>query len=197
MQSSPGSPCGISLSGSSSEMIRTSVSGIGRPIEPGRPRPSIGFTWVTGEHSVRPYPSTSTAPSLTSANRRATACGNGAAPDTHALTDLRSNFCTSGNSLIATYNRGTPGKNVGFSSCEISRIRWMSRGFGTGTSFAAIRPVRTIASSPYEWKYGIAARTASRPSSIVVSHAQACRAFAHRFAWDNIAPLAIPVVPPV
>ena len=54
MQSSPGSPGGITLSGSSIDMIRTSVSGTGRPIDPGLRTPLNGFACVTGEHSVRP-----------------------------------------------------------------------------------------------------------------------------------------------
>ena len=101
MQSSPGSPVGISSSGSSSDMIRTSVSGIGSPIEPALRTPLNGFAWVTGEHSVSPNPSTSCPPSVTRSNSFATAAGRGAAPETHALIDFRSNFGVSGCSLIA------------------------------------------------------------------------------------------------
>ena len=60
--------------------------------DPGRPRPSSGFTCVTGEHSVRPR-FTSTA-HLVSPRRtvRDRLPGTARAPHTHALTDFRSNF---------------------------------------------------------------------------------------------------------
>ena len=85
---------------------------------------------------------------MTRSNSLATATGKGAAPDTHAMIDFRSNFATSGCSLTATYRRGTPGNSVGFSCCVNSRIMWMSRGLGIGISFAAISTERFIASSP-------------------------------------------------
>ena len=129
-------------------MIRASVSGIGSPMWPGLRTPLKGFACVTGEHSVSPYPSTTWPPSVTRSNSFATATGSGAAPETQALIDFRSNSGVFGFSLIAIYRRGTPGNNDGSSFWISSNSRWMSRGFGTGISFAALSIVRFIASSP-------------------------------------------------
>jgi hypothetical protein len=121
---------------------------------------------VTGEASVSPYPSKSTAPPVISANRSATAVGKGAAPEMHAFTDRRSNFATSGDSLIALKKRGTPGTNVGFSLSISSITRWRSRGFGIGTSVPARRIATFITNIPKEWKNGSAPSRHSFASSI-------------------------------
>jgi hypothetical protein len=56
--------------------------------------------WVTGEVSVRPYPSTSRPPVIFS-NFSATATGSGAAPEKHARIEERSYFLDSSDSLMA------------------------------------------------------------------------------------------------
>ena len=54
MTSSPGSPTGIAMVGSSWSTMRASVPGIGMPIMPVRRGPVSGLAWVTGEASVMP-----------------------------------------------------------------------------------------------------------------------------------------------
>ena len=72
----------------------------------------MGLTWVTGEASLRPYPSTSLPP-VSSSNRCCTCGGSGADPLMQAWTLLKSTFALSARRLIATYIVGTPWKIVG------------------------------------------------------------------------------------
>ena len=130
------------------------------------------------------------------ANRSATAVGSGAAPEMQAFTERRSNFAASGDSFNALNRRGTPGTNVGFSFEISSNTRCRSRGFGIGTILAAIRIATFIVSIPNEWKYGSGPRSASSPSSNE-RYAAACIALATMLRCESIAPLEIPVVPPV
>src|SRR3972149_5532831 len=74
----PGSPGGPSREGLSTSTIRGSVSGNGRPI-PSLTVPTRGFAWVTGDASVRPYPSTSFPP-VTFSHSRRTSFGRAPAP---------------------------------------------------------------------------------------------------------------------
>ncbi|GBC86863.1 hypothetical protein HRbin12_00862 [bacterium HR12] len=163
---------------------------------PERRAPRSGFACVTGEASVRPYPSTRVAPPVISANRSATAEGSAAPPETQALMERRSYLRVRGDSFRAMNSRGTPGTNVGFSWAMASSTRWRSRGLVTRIALPAVAIATFIASIPKEWKKGRAQRIASAPSSSSRYRAP-WSAFATTLRWESIAPLETPVVPPV
>ena len=106
------SPIGISFVPVSISRILQIVSDIGRPIDPNfLNRLLVGLIWVTGEVSVRPYPSKRIVP-VTASNALATSGGSGAAHELHMLTDDRSYFPTSGWVAIPAYRAGTQLKTV-------------------------------------------------------------------------------------
>src|SRR5207245_158987 len=105
-----------------------SVSGNGMPMH-SLTTPFRGLQWVTGDASVRPYPSTSRPP-VAASNCFRTSFGRGAAPEMHARIDRRSYFASFGCRRIAMYIVGTPGKRLGFVLLISLRIAPISRGFG-------------------------------------------------------------------
>src|SRR5699024_5544215 len=91
---SPTSPSGTSFVVPSSTIF-ASVSGQGTPILPLTRLSQIKFACVTGELSVKPYPSTKRPP-VTFSNCCCTSSGKAAEPLIQALTDDKSYFSISG-----------------------------------------------------------------------------------------------------
>src|SRR5260370_37191256 len=112
MQSSPGSPTGISLSPVSTSTILHSVSGKGIPQLSGLRKPSTVWVWVVGDVSLSPYPCLSTRP-VRASNLSITSSGSGAEPLLKYLTDEKSICAARGWLSSETYSVGTPGKTVG------------------------------------------------------------------------------------
>ena len=92
--------------------MAASVAGRGMPIEASLGRASLsGLIWVTGLHSVSPYPSTRLPPVI-SMNFFLTATAREAPPEMHALTLRRSNLLPSSLLMTAMYIVGTAQKHV-------------------------------------------------------------------------------------
>src|SRR5258706_3524887 len=113
MEISPCVPSGTWRPGSSRSRRDMIVPGRGNPMDPSLIGPSGGLTWVTGDVSESPYPSTSLHPE-TRSNSFFTSRGNGAPPELQNFRDDRSYFLISGAFASALKSVGTPAMIVGF-----------------------------------------------------------------------------------
>ena len=137
----------------------TSVPGSGNPTVPiRRCRVLVGLAAAIGEVSLRPYPSKTTAPVLSS-KRRQTSGGMGAPPEKQPMSEVRSYFCTWGWLVKAMKIVGTAGIRVGRSRSTSFRTSVNggvpARGSGTHSSRLALALEASRAQvMPKTWYHG-------------------------------------------
>ena len=193
MQSSPRSPAGTSVSGSSSDTTRQSVSGIGEPIVPASAR-RTGFTWVTGDVSVSPYPSTRCAPPVTSRTSRP--------PPSAAVLPRRR--CSLDRLQVVLRRLGcfvqrheqtrNARKNDAASPVELLRAMCTSN---RGSRRASrLRDPEVLATRTKEWKNGRMAHHAVPPPLEERDARRPCRTFEERVVVREHRALREAVVPP-
>src|SRR3990172_12098571 len=134
-------------------MMRQSLSGNGRPIDPVQFSPSKGLQWVAVGASDRPYPS-KTVPPVRASNFSLVSRIKGAEPEIQPLIVRRLYLPanTSGWLLMALYSVGTPGKTVALYFWILVNTSFKARGLGTMTIAAPVRRANSIpATKPYTW----------------------------------------------
>ena len=172
------------------------VLGNGRPSVPGRRASVSGLPSATGDVSVMPYPSI-TRPPVTCSHFCAVAAGSAIAPEIAYRNDVRSAPDVSAaaarrSSIGGTAGRKVPGK-------ALLRVEHERRGRTTGTRRASRRRASRSSGTASARRRGRTAgrRRRRRCRARRPVHAWPCTAFATRLRCVSIAPLGVPVVPPV
>src|SRR5512139_1885457 len=159
--------------------MRASVEGTAIPMLPGLRVPFTGFTWVTGDDSVRPKPSMITPP-VSSSKRRMISTGKGAEPLTTKLIEVRSYLGMSGAFTMAVIMVGTRMAIVGLVFVMVLRNIFNSK---RGRRIM-VEPEQTdqfiTAVKPRTWKNGTTPRNRSFPGRNWGIHAVICWMLATR-----------------
>jgi len=114
----------------------------------------------------------------------------------HTRMEVRLYLLSSGLAISVEYIVGTPQKTVTFWFWMVCMIFWGSN-FGIKIIFAAkLMGTVMLVVMPYMWNSGKAVRNVSCVGVPFIQAAKAM-AFETRFVWVSMAPLDIPVVPPV
>jgi len=114
----------------------------------------------------------------------------------HTRMEVRSYFLSSGLAIRVEYIVGTPQKTVTFWVWMVCMIFWGSN-LGIKIIVAAkLMGTVMLVVIPYMWNSGKAVRNVSWVGVPFIQAAKAM-AFERRFVWVSMAPLDVPVVPPV
>ena len=123
--------------------------------------------------------------------------GRGAPPDRQNSSDCRSSGASLGYSSKAWNRLGTPGNWVGWRRFSAFMTMAISKR-GSSTSSAPISmPMFITTVMAKTWNRGSTPMMRSSPSFVSGSHMATWRALAAMLAWVSMAPMGMPVVPPV